>query len=110
MNKTKLTLTFSTTASSAASLSNNDSLVGIIIPDDVAFNSKTLSVLVSYDETTFFPLYDTNGNAASIVLGAARYIPFEILNTLGVKAIKFTASASLDTKTISVVILNSQTV
>ena len=94
--------TFATTTSSVVNLANTDVVTGIIVQNDAAFNSKTLDVLISFDGTNFFTWYDYEGNKFTITTGAARFIPIDFNTLLGIKAIKFEASASVDGKYVEV--------
>jgi hypothetical protein len=94
--------TFTNTTSSIINLANSDVVTGIIIPNDAAFNSKTLDVLISFDGTNFFTWYDYEGNKFTVTTGAARFVPIDFNTLLAIKAIKFEASASVDGKYIEV--------
>ncbi len=75
---------------------------GIIVPNDVAFNSITLSVQVSTDGINFYNLYDDTGAQKTISIGAARAISLYLGNYAGFAYIQFTANANLNGKAIMV--------
>ena len=76
---------------------------GIIIPVDAAFNLITLSVQVSTDGQNFYNLYDDTGAPKTISIGSGRAIFFDLGSYAGFAYIQFTASASLNGKTITVI-------
>lgn len=73
---------------------------GIQIPDDAAFNSKTMEIQASYDGTDFAPVYDSEGAKLVVSLGAKRFIPLFLNDFTGAVYVKFVASESLDGKKI----------
>jgi len=106
MERKSKTLTFSTATSNILTLfedANYQIPSGIIIPNDAAFNGKTLEVQVSDGGSgAYYPLYDMDGAKFTITLGANRAIYFDMGNFVGWKFLKFVASGSLDGKTMIV--------
>lgn len=94
-------LTFSTTETPSLYLESR-ALSGIQLPDDIAFNSKTMEIQASFDGKNFAPVYDNEGVKLIISLGAKRFIPLFLNDFSSPVYVKFIASESLDGKTITV--------
>lgn len=104
-SKSNETVTFTLTESSEI-YTDKRVVACLYIPNDAAFNSKTLDVYASVDETNFAPIYDNEGDKLVITLGANRVIPLLLNDLSGAVKIKFVASGDLTDKYIIVGMVN----
>lgn len=79
-------------------------LTALVIPEDVAFNTKSLTVKAGYEKTDLKEVYDQDGAAVVVQIGSARYIYLNLQDFSGATYLQFVASASLDGKKIKAVL------
>ena len=75
----------------------------LIIPDDSAFNSKTLTFKAGIAPDSLFTLKDMNGANITVTLSAATVIALDLPYFAGITHLQLIASGSLTDKTITVI-------
>jgi len=78
-------------------------LTALVIPDDVAFDTKSLTIKAGEGKTDLKEVYDLDGAAIVVQIGSNRYVYLDLQNFAGATYLQFIASASLDGKSIKVV-------
>lgn len=75
----------------------------LIIPNDSAFNSKTLTFKAGIEESALFTLKDMNGANITVTLSAATVIALDLPYFAGITHLQLIASGSLTGKSITVI-------
>lgn len=102
MNKETKELKFTNTESEKLFV-NAKTIAAIIIPNDVAFNGKTLTFKAGVSRDNLFTLKDMNGANVTVTLSSASVIALDLPYFVGVTYIQLIASDTLTGKTITVI-------
>ena len=75
----------------------------MIVPNDAAFNSKTLTFKCGVDPNNLFPLANMTDGIITVVLAAGRTIALDLPYFAGITHVQMIASGSLTGKSITVI-------
>lgn len=102
MNKETKELKFTNTDSEKLYV-NAKTIAAIIIPNDAAFDGKTLTFKAGVSRDNLFTLKDMNGAVITVTLSASSLIALDLPYFVGITHIQLIASDALTGKSITVI-------
>lgn len=88
---------------SATLFVDSRTIAALIVPDDAAFNGKTITFKAGKAENQLFTLTDMNGAVITATISAAKVVALDLPYFVGVTHIQLIASGALTDKTITVI-------
>ena len=82
---------------------NAKTIAALIIPNDAAFDGKTLTFKAGVSTDNLSTLKDMNGSVITVTLSAASVIALDLPYFAGITHIQLIASGSLDGKFVTVI-------